>query len=910
MADYVVTLTGKDNLSQTIKQVKSELNSVGGAASKIDQIEKKFDKIQNSTAPLKKQLKDLKAIMADMNLNGLSGTEQFTQIAQYAGKIQDAMQDASTATKRFADDTFALSVAKDGITALAGAGSALAGTLGLVGVESDKVQQAILKVQSAMAILNGVQAVANTLNKDSAMMQAIQAVRLKAVTAATNEATAAQIRNNLAVLTNPYVAAAAAVAALVAGLVYWASTMEDTTQEQETLNAAVDAFSEASEQQSNKLGEQLAVFEQLKKTYDESGGKTDILTNKILNNKEAQRKLGVTLKTVDDVHRLFGKNSDNYIQASISRANALAAEAAQAALLGQVLSELSKIYTKLMKGEEVDWEDAQKVLQKAGITKEQADRILSGAGGNRTWDYIWSNLEVKPEKVAEFVRNVNAALTDEFYKTGAGKILAELITQNLNDADVSSADFATLYENNDKGGQSSNKSTSGKAGRKTTTTAPKKTEEKPQPLAGSINAMKAEAQALEQLLRDGLVPESTVEATLKRIKELKEKTEKEEIRLGLKSPEAVKVKVEPKEGSIEALEAKKKELQDKLNKEPLTEEVRIKTHTEIAELQKQIDEKTKGKVSIEAIVKPTYYESRNPDDLRQSYENAQARITQIQEDLKRGVIKSRKDANQAIEDVNYKLRQLGLRPIYVHIKTKFENLNEIARTGLGGLTSINGSVDSIISLTKAIDENKNAWEIWKASVSAVESVLSSVISVMDAINKITEINNAIKAAGKTVTDQSITSTQADTMALTTHAQAEMTDASAAMANTSASSGEAVAEATKQGAKLPFPYNLVAIAAGVAAVLSAIAIIGSFANGGIVGGSSYSGDKLVARVNSGEMILNKRQQTTLFNAIASGRIGNGGDIASVSFRLRGSDIYGALKNYSAIKGKSGITTGIV
>ena len=39
MADYVVTLTGKDNLSPTIKNVKKELESVGGAASQIDKIE-------------------------------------------------------------------------------------------------------------------------------------------------------------------------------------------------------------------------------------------------------------------------------------------------------------------------------------------------------------------------------------------------------------------------------------------------------------------------------------------------------------------------------------------------------------------------------------------------------------------------------------------------------------------------------------------------------------------------------------------------------------------------------------------------------------------------------------------------------------------------------------------------------
>ena len=67
--------------------------------------------------------------------------------------------------------------------------------------------------------------------------------------------------------------------------------------------------------------------------------------------------------------------------------------------------------------------------------------------------------------------------------------------------------------------------------------------------------------------------------------------------------------------------------------------------------------------------------------------------------------------------------------------------------------------------------------------------------------------------------------------------------------------------------MPFPYNIVAIAAGVAAVVAALASIsGAFANGGIVGGSSPSGDKLLARVNSGEMILNGAQQSRLFNFI--------------------------------------------
>ena len=50
----------------------------------------------------------------------------------------------------------------------------------------------------------------------------------------------------------------------------------------------------------------------------------------------------------------------------------------------------------------------------------------------------------------------------------------------------------------------------------------------------------------------------------------------------------------------------------------------------------------------------------------------------------------------------------------------------------------------------------------------------------------------------------------------------------------------------------------------------VATISQFATGGIVGGNSKSGDRVLARVNSGEMILNAAQQAQLF-AIANGRM---------------------------------------
>lgn len=58
--------------------------------------------------------------------------------------------------------------------------------------------------------------------------------------------------------------------------------------------------------------------------------------------------------------------------------------------------------------------------------------------------------------------------------------------------------------------------------------------------------------------------------------------------------------------------------------------------------------------------------------------------------------------------------------------------------------------------------------------------------------------------------------------------------------------------------------------GTAQLVSMVATISQFALGGIVGGNSKSGDRVLARVNSGEMILNAAQQAQLF-AIANGRM---------------------------------------
>ena len=61
---------------------------------------------------------------------------------------------------------------------------------------------------------------------------------------------------------------------------------------------------------------------------------------------------------------------------------------------------------------------------------------------------------------------------------------------------------------------------------------------------------------------------------------------------------------------------------------------------------------------------------------------------------------------------------------------------------------------------------------------------------------------------------------------------------------------------------------------IASLIAAKPIPPSFATGGIVGGSSYYGDRVQANLNSREMVLNMGQQKNLFDAINTGNMGGG------------------------------------
>ena len=293
------------------------------------------------------------------------------------------------------------------------------------------------------------------------------------------------------------------------------------------------------------------------------------------------------------------------------------------------------------------------------------------------------------------------------------------------------------------------------------------------------------------------------------------------------------------------------ELQEQLHnaqqefEEATTIDARVKADAKIDDIQRQIDEATKGKVSIKAETEPTYIVQGSAADKRQSHSNAQNKANRIQTDYEIGIIGKDK-ALKEIEDINRQLAEIGLRPIKIELDSKgFDKVFGDIKSGWG---SIQGVGNGIQGLSDALEGNGDAWQ-------QVTGLINGFISIAEGIQGIVELFGMLTAA-----------TSAHAAASTTDAAATAGEAAAATANTAAKSGEAVANATASGAKMPFPLNLVAIAAGVAAVIAALAAVSGFATGGVIGGTSTSGDKKFARVNSGEMILNKFQQARLFGMI--------------------------------------------
>ena len=214
------------------------------------------DAAKGLTTQIENQTKQL----ALLRLEGKQGTAEYQQLSKETAILRDAVKDATAEITRMASDTSnldaVLSFAAGAAAAASGGFAAFTGAMELFGAESEDVQEAQKKLQAAIAITTGVQAIQNAVQKQSAIMLGISRLQMAALskaqvynrlvtmqgTKATLAATIAQKAFNLIAAANPYVLLALALITVVGALVLFASNTDKSAKNQQKLNEAQKAW--------------------------------------------------------------------------------------------------------------------------------------------------------------------------------------------------------------------------------------------------------------------------------------------------------------------------------------------------------------------------------------------------------------------------------------------------------------------------------------------------------------------------------------------------------------------------------------------------------------------------------------------------------------------------------------------
>lgn len=204
------------------------------------------DAAKGLTTQIENQTKQL----ALLRLEGKQGTAEYQNLAKETAVLRDAVKDATKEITNMASDTSTLDSVLGLAAGASGGFAAYTGALELFGGESEAVEEAQKKLQAAIALTTGVQAIQNAVQKQSALMLGISRIQQAALTKAkvydrlvtmqgtkaTLAATVAQKAFNLIASANPYVLLAVALITVIGALVAFSSGTKQAAEQQNRLN--------------------------------------------------------------------------------------------------------------------------------------------------------------------------------------------------------------------------------------------------------------------------------------------------------------------------------------------------------------------------------------------------------------------------------------------------------------------------------------------------------------------------------------------------------------------------------------------------------------------------------------------------------------------------------------------------
>lgn len=391
---------------------------------------------------------------------------------------------------------------------------------------------------------------------------------------------------------------------------------------------------------------------------------------------------------------------------------------------------------------------------------------------------------------------------------------------------------------------------------------------------GSIVELENRISELQKKLKNGLVPEQDIKKTVDEINNLKSQVKELNIKYGFEKPEKAKTKLEQLQAQLAEHQKAFIIAVDSDDKE--AQQAALKAYYEV---QEELD-KYQASIKIEPRIDPNDI-AKQKGDIQKIVNDALSTKTEVKYDFSSLPQSMQDAANKALEE-------------YKRI--------EDARKKLTDIMNNENSTDAQISAAQeGLDQLHEKWQQVTEDVNLYNEAnkeISTTKKRMEALSdSVTQVGNAVSAAASLFSALGEAGEDNDMKAMGIVAQA--------IATIALSFAQALTTAKTWVDWLAFGISgLATMTTMITQVKSLTA--GSYANGGIVGGHSYYGDKLFARVNSGEGIFNEKQMKSLNEQLDSKKIAAIGAPTTVyvTGKIQGKDLLLVQKNANKIMSKSG------
>ena len=213
------------------------------AEKRVIELEIKTD----SVGSLKSELRKAQAEVAALSEKFGATSKEAINAAKKAAELKDAIGDAKALTDAYNPDA-KFNALSQSIGGVLNGFQAFEGALGLVGVQSKDVEEALLAVNSAMALSQGVTGVLESVDSFKTL-----ATQVSNLTIVQKLSTAAQWLWNAAMNANPIGAITVAITALIVAGYKLISWFNESTDAADKANASMDRHTKALERQQKQL---------------------------------------------------------------------------------------------------------------------------------------------------------------------------------------------------------------------------------------------------------------------------------------------------------------------------------------------------------------------------------------------------------------------------------------------------------------------------------------------------------------------------------------------------------------------------------------------------------------------------------------------------------------------------------